>query len=330
MIIIDTTSSIPKYKQIIFSIEKAILLNQLEKNDKLPSINKLCLRHNLSRDTVILAYNELKKRGVIYAILGKGYFIKSIEFKYEQRIFLLFDELNSFKEEIYNSFIDTINDKANVDIFFHHFNRDVFAKLIQDSIGNYSKYIIMPSNLEHTTEIINKLPLDDTYILDQTRDDLKKYPAVYQNFVKDIFTALEKGLKRLKKYKKLVLIFPEKKEPIGMVIGFERFCKNYQFEYEIKSEFIDDSIQKGDVYILPNDRDLVAIIESTTLYKYMIGKDIGIISYNDTPLKKVVAKGITTISTDFSEMGKRLAFMILNNSKENIENESQLILRKSL
>ncbi len=330
MIIIDTTSSIPKYKQIIFSIEKAILLNQLEKNDKLPSINKLCLRHNLSRDTVILAYNELKKRGVIYAILGKGYFIKSIEFKYEQRIFLLFDELNSFKEEIYNSFIDTINDKANVDIFFHHFNRDVFAKLIQDSIGNYSKYIIMPSNLEHTTEIINKLPLDDTYILDQTRDDLKKYPAVYQNFVKDIFTALEKGLKRLKKYKKLVLIFPGKKEPIGMVIGFERFCKNYQFEYEIKSEFIDDSIQKGDVYILPNDRDLVAIIESTTLYKYMIGKDIGIISYNDTPLKKVVAKGITTISTDFSEMGKRLAFMILNNSKENIENESQLILRKSL
>ncbi len=330
MITIDTTSSIPKYKQIIFSIEKAILLNQLEKNDKLPSINKLCLRHNLSRDTVILAYNELKKRGVIYAILGKGYFIKSIEFKYEQRIFLLFDELNSFKEEIYNSFIDTINDKANVDIFFHHFNRDVFAKLIQDSIGNYSKYIIMPSNLEHTTEIINKLPLDETYILDQTRDDLKKYPAVYQNFVKDIFTALEKGLKRLKKYKKLVLIFPGKKEPIGMVIGFERFCKNYQFEYEIKSEFIDDSIQKGDVYILPNDRDLVAIIESTTLYKYMIGKDIGIISYNDTPLKKVVAKGITTISTDFSEMGKRLAFMILNNSKENIENESQLILRKSL
>jgi DNA-binding transcriptional regulator YhcF (GntR family) len=330
MIIIDTTSSIPKYKQIIFSIEKAILLNQLEKNDKLPSINKLCLRHNLSRDTVILAYNELKKRGVIYAILGKGYFIKSIEFKYEQRIFLLFDELNSFKEEIYNSFIDTINDKANVDIFFHHFNRDVFAKLIQDSIGNYSKYIIMPSNLEHTTEIINKLPLDETYILDQTRDDLKKYPAVYQNFVKDIFTALEKGLKRLKKYKKLVLIFPGKKEPIGMVIGFERFCKNYQFEYEIKSEFIEDSIQKGDVYILPNDRDLVAIIESTTLYKYMIGKDIGIISYNDTPLKKVVAKGITTISTDFSEMGKRLAFMILNNSKENIENESQLILRKSL
>lgn len=330
MITIDTTSSIPKYKQIILSIEKAILLNQLEKNDKLPSINKMCLRHELSRDTVLLAYNELKKRGVIYAILGKGYFVKSTDFKSEQRIFLLFDEFNAFKEEIYNSFIDTIKDKANVDIFFHHFNIEVFAKLIQDSNGNYSKYIIMPSNLEHTTEIINKLPLDETYILDQTRDDLKKYPAVYQNFVKDIFTALEKGLKRLKKYKKLVLIFPGKKEPIGMVIGFERFCKNYQYEYEIKSEFTLDSLQKGVIYILPNDSDLVAIIENAALFKFVIGKDIGIISYNDTPLKKVVAKGITTISTDFSEMGKKLANMILNNSKENIENESQLILRKSL
>jgi DNA-binding LacI/PurR family transcriptional regulator len=44
----------------------------------------------------------------------------------------------------------------------------------------------------------------------------------------------------------------------------------------------------------------------------------------------VVAKGITTISTNFSEMGIRLAEMILNNTKEKIENESQLILRKSL
>lgn len=64
MITIDTTSSIPKYKQIIFSIEKAILLHKLVKNEKLPSINKICLRHNLSRDTVLLAYNELKNEAL--------------------------------------------------------------------------------------------------------------------------------------------------------------------------------------------------------------------------------------------------------------------------
>jgi len=81
---------------------------------------------------------------------------------------------------------------------------------------------------------------------------------------------------------------------------------------------------------LPSDRDLVQIIEKASVCNFTIGKDVGLISYNDTPLKKVVANGITTISTDFSEMGKILAAMILNNSKENIENKSQLILRNSL
>ena len=71
IITIDTTSGIPKYKQIVLSIEIAIAENRLKKNDKLPSVNKISLEFSLSRDTVLLAYDELKKRGIIYAILGK-------------------------------------------------------------------------------------------------------------------------------------------------------------------------------------------------------------------------------------------------------------------
>ena len=104
MISIDNQSSVPKYKQLITAVENAIRDQKLVKNEKLPSLNKICLSHNLSRDTVMLAFNELKKRGIVYAIPGKGYFVKSLEIKYEQRIFLLFDELNSFKEDILNTF----------------------------------------------------------------------------------------------------------------------------------------------------------------------------------------------------------------------------------
>ena len=43
-----------------------------------------------------------------------------------------------------------------------------------------------------------------------------------------------------------------------------------------------------------------------------LAKDIGVISYNDTLLKEIVEGGITTITTDFNVMGKRLAEMILN------------------
>ena len=93
----------------------------------------------------MLAYDELKKRGIIYSILGKGYYVKSVEFSFEQRIFLLFDELNIFKEDIYNSFLEKMNNLAQVDIFFHHFNIEMFKKLINESNGNYSNCLLYTS-----------------------------------------------------------------------------------------------------------------------------------------------------------------------------------------
>lgn len=330
IITIDTTSGIPKYKQIVLSIEIAIAENRLKKNDKLPSVNKISLEFSLSRDTVLLAYDELKKRGIIYAILGKGYYVKSVEFSFEQRIFLLFDELNSFKEDIYNSFLETMNNSAQVDIFFHHFNIDMFRKLINEANGNYSKYIIMPTNLIGAPALIKTLPNQDVYILDQTNSDLKDYPSVHQNFVKDIYEAILKGKYLIDKYQKLILLFPGFREPVGMKIGFEKFCADFDIKNEVINGFEDREIQKGAVYIIPNDRDLVRVIEKAKLQHLKLGTDFGIISYNETPLKKVVENGITTISTDFIEMGKILAQMILSGKKEQIENKSELIIRKSL
>jgi len=325
-----TSSTLPKYKQIVFSIEAAISDNRLKKNDKLPSVNKVSLEFSISRDTVLLAYDELKKRGIIYAILGKGYYVKSVEFSFEQRIFLLFDELNIFKEDIYTSFLEKMNNTAQIDIFFHHFNIEMVKKLINESNGDYSKYIIMPTNLVGVADLIKILPKQDVYILDQTNSDLKEYPSIHQNFVKDMYDALLEGKVLLHKYKKLILIFPGFREPLGMKIGFEKFCLDFSFPNEIITDFNAREIQNGDVYIIPDDRDLVRVVEQGKLQKLKLGSDFGIISYNETPLKKVVENGITTISTDFNEMGALLAEMILENKKIQIENKNKLIIRNSL
>jgi DNA-binding transcriptional regulator YhcF (GntR family) len=330
LISIQTNIGIPKYRQIIASIEKAIEDGKLLKNEKLPSINKICLEFSLSRDTVFQAYEDLKKRGIIFAILGKGYYVKSTEINIKQKIFLLFDELNIFKEDLYNSFLENIGKDVQVDIFFHHFNIEVFRKLIKDSNGNYTKYIIMPTNLVEAPSIIKTLPVNDVYILDQTNIELVEFPSVFQNFVKDIYDALCIGMSKLDKYKKLIIIFPGFREPIGMKLGFEKFCNDFQFEFEIISEFSDKNIKAGEVYLIPNDRDLVRVIEKSKLQNLQIGIDFGIISYNETPLKKVVENGITTISTDFIAMGKIVAKMILNGKKEQIENKCSLIIRNSL
>lgn len=327
---VQKNQGIPKYKQIIYSIEKTIEEGNLKKDERLPSINKVCLEFSLSRDTVLQAYEELKKRGIIYAILGKGYYIKSTEVRIKQRIFLLFEELNIFKEDLYNSFLENIGRDVQVDIFFHHFNLQVFQKLINDSNGNYTKYIIMPTNLVGAAAIIETLPVNEVYILDQTNPELKSYPAVFQNHLKDIYNGLIKGKSRLNKYEKLIMIFPGFREPLGMKIGFENFCKDFAFDYEIITEFKNKEIKKGEVYVIPSDRDLVQVIEKAKLQELKLGNDYGIISYNETPLKKIVENGITTISTDFEAMGKILAQMILKGKKEQIENKSALIIRNSL
>ncbi|MGQ7946108.1 GntR family transcriptional regulator [Flavobacterium sp. WC2509] len=330
IISIHDNLGIPKYKQIINSIEKAIEEGKFVKGDRLPSINKICLEFSLSRDTVLLGYDELKKRGIIFAIPGKGYYVKSVEITIKQKIFLLFDELNIFKEDIYNSFLKNIGKNVQVDIFFHHFNVQVFQKLINDSNGNYTKYIIMPTNLIDVVAFIKTLPANDVIILDQTNEQLKTFPAIYQNHKKDIFEGLNKGKSRLNKYKKFIMIFPGFREPLGMKIGFENYCSEHAIEHQIIQEFTDNEITIGSVYIIPNDRDLVRVIEKSREQNLKLGTDFGIISYNETPLKKVVSNGITTISTDFTAMGKLLAQMVLTGKKEQIENKSALIIRNSL
>jgi DNA-binding transcriptional regulator YhcF (GntR family) len=330
IIAIDQYRSLPKYKQIVLSIETSIAEKRLKRGDKLPSVNKVALEFSLSRDTVLLAYDELKKRGIIYARLGKGYYVKSEEFTFEQRIFLLFDELNSFKEDVYNAFKETMGNNAQIDIFFHYFSIDVFRKLVNENNGDYSKYVINPTTLKGAADVIKTLPKNDVYILDQINDELQDYPSIYQNFVKDMYTALQSGQKKLAKYTRLILIFPAFKQPPGMQEGFVKFCKEHNFSYEIIPDFENHALTPGEAYVIPNDRHLVSVIEQARRQKLKIGRDVGIISYNDTPLKKVVENGITTISTDFKAMGRILAEMILQQNRAQVENASRLIERGSL
>lgn len=321
---------IPKYKQIVSSVEDALVSGELKKGDNLPSINKIRKKFSLSRDTVLTAFNELKARGIVESISGKGYYVKSEHIGVTQKIFLLFDELNAFKEDLYNSFIENLGDNTQVDIFFHHFNYDVFKKLIYDNLGNYNYYVIMPANLSNTKTVLDKLPSDKVYILDQTNEELKQYPAIYQNFENDIYNSLKQSLPLLNKYEKIVLFFPDKKQPLGMLTGFQKFRKETNFPNEIINTLEGKEPKKGEVYIVLDDQSLIVIIKKIFDNNLILGKDVGLISYNDTLLKEIVEGGITTISTDFKQMGRRLAQMVLNKEQLQIENTNNLIIRNSL
>ena len=78
------------------------------------------------------------------------------------------------------------------------------------------------------------------------------------------------------------------------------------------------------------EADLVTLIERIISLDLKVGQQVGVISYNETPLKKVILNGITTISTDFFQMGQLAAQLILSNSREHVEVPFHLTLRPSL
>ncbi|WP_026753403.1 GntR family transcriptional regulator [Sediminibacter sp. Hel_I_10] len=330
IIVLQEKSSQPKYKQIVASIEAAVTNGELKKGDKLPSLNSIKMRYALSRDTVLMAYNELKTRGIVQSVVGKGYYLASESITIKQSVFLLFDEFNSFKEDLYNSFIENLGNDIQVDIFFHHFDEAIFSKLIYGSMGRYSHYVIMPANIEKAHLVIDKLPKDSVYVLDQTYPELSTYASIYQNFERDIVKGLSELLNYINAYKKMVLVYSEDVQPKGILSGFKAFCKTHNLSYEVVNSIKDRTPVDGEVYVLLDDRSLIRIIKKMKEQHLVLAKNIGIVSYNETMLKEIVEGGITTISTNFNHMGGRLAEMIINKEYQQIENPSNVIVRASI
>jgi DNA-binding LacI/PurR family transcriptional regulator len=188
----------------------------------------------------------------------------------------------------------------------------------------------MPANLTGTEKAIQKLPLNRVYILDQMHKELEQYPAIYQNFEKDIYEGLSSILVKIKNYKKLILVFSDEKQPQGILKGFLAFCSQHNVHSKVIASLKNRNLEKGEVYLVLDDKDLIRVIKKIREEQLELSKNIGIVSINETILKKVVAEGITTISTNFKLMGERLASMIINKEIIKIENPSQLILRKSI
>jgi DNA-binding transcriptional regulator YhcF (GntR family) len=333
--IFDELSATPKYQQVVDNILRGIQQGVFKKGDMLPSINDISLNFDISRITVEKGYNELRKKDVIDSIPGKGYFILNASIKQNLRIFLMFNKLSAHKKLIYDAFVETLGDKAAIDFYVYNNDYKLFNKLLQQQRGHYTHHVIIPHFTEGETNaytLINQLPKEKLILLDKKIKDITgDYGAVYENFEKDIYTALTAALDPLSKYQRLKLIFPENSYfPKEIVDGFENFCLNYAFSHKIVKNIALEPIEKGEVYINLMEDDLAILLSKIIDLNLTVGKDVGLISYNETPLKKYIMTGLTTISTDFKAMGESAAHLVLNNAKTHIENPFFLILRGSL
>ncbi|MCK9641244.1 MAG: GntR family transcriptional regulator [Prolixibacteraceae bacterium] len=313
---------VPKYRQIIDAVLQKIKAGELKKGDKIPSINMLCSQFSLSQDTVLMAYNELKSKGVITSQVGKGYFVQNENPDFKRKVLLVFDRLTAYKEELYDAFKEALKNEGSEQIYFHHNNLKMFHTIIEGAIGDYSEYVIMPIDHPDAFSTIGKLPSNKVFILDQGRKQYKDlFPYVCQDFERDIYRILKANLSLVIKYKRMVLVIRHQKSHFrDIVTGFRDFCKQFRVAFEVTSDCKSFEVASGDAFVVVDDRDLEFLVRYSMDHQLLLGADMGIVSYNETPLKGIVASGITTVSTDFARMGKEMAEMILNNKKKKIDN----------
>lgn len=340
---IDENSRKPKYIQIVDSITSNISLGILKINDKVPSINMLSEEFHLSRDTVEKAYKILKDRKIIVPVTGKGFYVATTGLISNTNILFLFNKLSSYKLQIYNAFNFSIGANINTNLQIYHCDETLFLNLLEKNLGGFDYYVIMlhfksddfkhisvPDQVLHT---IKKIPKNKLILLDNFKDKIDgKIIKIYQDFENDLYQSLLKGHEKISKYCKLVLVYPKKSVypyPQRIVHGFRKYCIEKSLGFEIIDEIYNDMIlNKGELFITIVEDDLVNLIHLIRNNEFEIGKDVGVLSYNDTPLKDLL--GISVVSTDFDMMGKTAAQMILNNKKGIVKNPFNLIDRESL
>jgi DNA-binding transcriptional regulator YhcF (GntR family) len=332
---IDEQSKIPKYQQIVDTIVSDIERGVVKVGEKISSINELSEEFYLSRDTVEKAYRILCKRGVITAVRGKGFYVSSTSSRDGKRILLVFNKLSDHKKTIYNSFVKNLDNKAIVDLQIHNGESSILEKIIIENLGMYDHYLIMPHLISETESVraaLNKIPSDQLILINKDIKGISgSYGSVFEDFELDIHSALCSGLDKIRKYTKLYLVFPTQNLYCdGIRKGFANFCRAERFEFETIESARDHEININELYIVIEESDLVEIIKKAAANNYVLGKDFGLITYNDTPFKEILAGGIAVLSTDFIKMGETMASMVLNHTKGKIKNPFKLISRNSI
>lgn len=340
---IDENSRVPKYRQIVDAIIYNISAGNLKMDDKIPSINMFSEEYLLSRDTVEKAYNILKERKVIISIRGKGYYIARTKLISKVNILFLINKLSSYKMRIYNSFVNSIGGTSHTDLHVYHCEEDLFLNLLEKNKNAYDYYVIMPhfktEKLKHvslTPKVVNaidEIPKDKLILMDNLIPQIKgSFIEIYQDFENDIYNSLQEGFAKISKYEKLFIAYPESSVypyPKRILHGFRKFCVEHNIDFEVLDEIYDDMIlKKGDLFIIITESDLVNLVNQVRNQEFEMGNDIGIISYNDTPLKQLL--GITCISTDFKAMGETAARMIMEKEEGKVKNPFNFIDRNSI
>ncbi len=72
---LDATSGVPPYQQLVQQVRRALRLGMLDVGDQLPTVKEVVGQLAINPNTVLKAYRELERDGIVTARPGLGTFI---------------------------------------------------------------------------------------------------------------------------------------------------------------------------------------------------------------------------------------------------------------
>jgi GntR family transcriptional regulator len=74
---LDTRSGVPTYLQLVQQVRRAINLGMLEPGDQLPTVKEVVGHLAINPNTVLKAYRELDREGLVEGQRGQGTFVRA-------------------------------------------------------------------------------------------------------------------------------------------------------------------------------------------------------------------------------------------------------------
>lgn len=334
---IDTYSKDPIYKQLIDYIEKLVHDGQMPAGYQLPSMNELAAELKISKETVKKAYGFLVERGIIVPKQGKGFYVAERDHSRLQ-VLVIFDKFSVYKQIMFNALAAELGPNADITILNHNQSIDLFEYYLDSYLDRYDWYVIAPhfqlddETQERAVRQIKRIPYRKLIMIDHLQPGMSgQFGAVYQDFENDIYDGLSEGLDAERRGTLQVITLPT--SLYGPIIrqSVERFGRDNGIPVVFHTR-TPGSIHPGDTFLVLNsqlDAGLVELARKIERQGLVIGKDVRIISYNEYEINELILGGLTTVSTDFREMGRTAAEMILSHRLVQLRNPFHMIRRKT-
>jgi len=336
---IERNSPQPIYAQIVGSIESMIRSGKLKDNDPLPSMNALAAELDISMETVKKAYKLLRDRGLLHSSQGLGFFARARSEDAPVRILLMFDRLSPYRTITYRSLISHIAKKSETTIHLFNHEVDLFEAFVQESLGKYDYYLVVPhfysADPERIRSILSRIPSRKLILLDREIEGLPgRHGSVYQSLIDDAFLALDSNMDIIDKYRDIQVVVAQNSLYWRVILqAVDRALVKHGRTYTVSEGFSPDHMQEGRLFIIiagQLDTEHFNILLSAREHNLVFGRDVGLISYNDSPENRFIGDGLACLTTDFADMGRIAAEMINTGRMERIHNRFSLIRRGSV